>query len=378
MSSWLEGRWQVRDADFGQEAVDRELRQQAFEASSLRDRLKGTRILSTRHWHKIPLWAEHVDLIQEEANWLSRITSRVGIPDLSIVFRLTARARQYDLVLVSGGERGDMLYLALSGIIPWFRVPNVIVDAHWQKGAGVKHLIQKLIVRLGDRNVIQVQPHTEEEVEIYHRLFSIPLAKLKPVSWSTTLTGYKLNPTPGDFVLTGGASYRDYPVFFQSLVDLNYPVEVGLPRNASVPIPQQIASKENIRIHTSLSKQEYYEKVAACKVFALPIVPGLTRATGDQTILNAMAMGKIVIVTDSIIARSLIRNGENGIIVPESDSRAWTDALQHVYSLSESEYERIARRARFDALVHYNEQKRIGTVLAESLDALNSWRGARN
>ena len=46
---------------------------------------------------------------------------------------------------------------------------------------------------------------------------------------------------------------------------------------------------------------------------------GLLHSGGQQTFLNAMAMGKAVIVTDPEGAKDYIENGVDGILVPASD-----------------------------------------------------------
>jgi hypothetical protein len=33
-------------------------------------------------------------------------------------------------VLLNGGERVDLVYLALAGLAPWIRAPHLIFDAH--------------------------------------------------------------------------------------------------------------------------------------------------------------------------------------------------------------------------------------------------------
>ena len=104
-------------------------------------------------------------------------------------------------------------------------------------------------------------------------------------------------------------------------------------------------------------------KTANCKVFAVPILPSLGRSVGDQSILNAMHFGKIVVATNSIGSRIYIRNGINGFLIPESDSNAWVEILNHIYALDEKEYAKIAANAEYTAKQIFSEENRLLRIL---------------
>jgi hypothetical protein len=68
--------------------------------------------------------------------------------------------------------------------------------------------VQRWLLRLGDRVLHEVQPHSQVEVELYHARFGIPRHKLRPLPWSTSLTGYSLirGRQNGCDVVSGGSS----------------------------------------------------------------------------------------------------------------------------------------------------------------------------
>jgi len=348
----------------------------------VRERCAGHRILSTLPFSKTDFWSESVDTLPSRRNFLSSLTERVGIPDISIIFKLVAKAHRYDLVLLTGGERADLLYLAIAGLLPWLRTPHVIVDAHWQKSGGIAHLLQKLLLRLGRRLTVQVQPHSTEEVSIYHDVFGVPLDTLRAVPWSTTLAGHDVTPASADksdnFVLTGGLSFRDYETLLAAVRGMDLRVEVGLPGNPSAKRVVELGRDlPNVVFHTDWSNAQFVRKMAACRVFALPIEPGLTRCAADQTILNAMYFGKVVVATDSIGSRVYIKNGVNGFLVPERSVSGWSETLKRVYHMPEAQYLEIGRRAAYDSRVLFNEPLRLVRTLEAALEAGSRYQSAK-
>jgi glycosyltransferase involved in cell wall biosynthesis len=360
--------------------IDEQLDQLQERIGTLREECARVRVLSTLPFSKVPFWTECVETLPARRNFLSRLTDRVGIPDITLLFRLLARAHRYDLVLLAGGERVDLFYLALAGLLPFLRTRHVIVDAHWQRSRGLAYLLQKLLLRFGRRLTAQVQPHSTEEIPIYHGLFGVPLDKLHAVPWSTSLIGHDVSPArpdePGGFVLTGGLSFRDYETLLAAVDGLDLRVEIGLPNQ---PAAQRIVERgrglPNVACHTDWSNAQFIRKMAACRVFALPIEPGLTRCTADQTILNAMYFGKVVVATSSIGSRAYIDDGVNGLLVPEKSVTAWRETLQRVYAMPDEKYREIGRRAAHDARALHSEPLRLVRTLEGALAAARSTRG---
>jgi hypothetical protein len=118
----------------------------------------------------------------------------------------------------------------------------------------------------------------------------------------------------------------------------------------------------------------FWQRVACADVFALPLMPGLQRATGDQSLLTAMALGAITVCTDSITSRLYIEHGVNGFLVAPGDARAWHSTLKHVLGLPQDEKSRIRARARDDAQRVHSEERRLVTTLERAAAVARHWR----
>ncbi|HXS72804.1 MAG TPA: hypothetical protein VN725_02085 [Rhodanobacteraceae bacterium] len=348
-----------------EDAIAAELARQKLWIAGVESRAARFRILSTLPYPKSPVWNRVVTTLGARRNWLTPLTRKVGIPDISVILRLLARAHRYQLVLIAGGERADLVYAALAGLCPWIKAPHVIVDAHWQKSAGAAGWLQRQLLRLANRVLAQVQVHSPEEIAIYHAEFGIPEEKLCAIPWSTALGGYDLpDSTLGDYVLTGGHSFRDYTAFLRAVGELGVPTRIGIPAGrVDSRLRELVAPFPNVTLHTDWSNDTYYRQMCGCRVYAMPIQQGLTRSTGDRTILHAMHQGKLVVSTDSIAPRIYLRHRTNGFIVREPTVECWKQTLREALALDPESYRRIGARAAYDAKVRFNEAMRLARTL---------------
>lgn len=316
------------------------------------ERARRYRILSTLPYTKVPFWTRAV-------------TTRRSLS--------LRNAHEYDLVLLNGGERRDLVYAAIASMCPWIKTSHVIVDAHWQRGTGLKHTLQRLLLRMSRRLVKQVQVHSAEEVPLYHDIFGIPLATLVDIPYSTSLIGHtQAEPSPEPpFVLTGGVSFRDYEVFLAAAKRSGLRIKIGLPKAGVTPRIQALVDEcPNVTLYTDWGNAEYVRQMQLCRVFAMPIEQGLTRSTADQTILNAMHFGKVVVATDSIGPRIYIRDEVNGFLVRHRHPGIWARALMGAFNLAPDDYDSIGRQAAYDARVKFNEPSRLTRTLEAAISVI--------
>lgn len=343
------------------------------------------RLLSTLPFNKVAFWREAVTTLpfdERPTGWRGWLARR-GLLDPGRIGRLLRLAPRHDVVLLNGGERIDLIYLALAACLPWIRTPHVIIDAHWHVDPRPwRQALQRLVLRAGRRLLAEVQPHSDEEIPIYERHFGLPRAVVRPLPWSTSLTGYGhvvRRVDPGDAIVCGGHSYRDYPTLFAAVRGMPWTVRVGLPpAPGTEAIVAAAADLPQVRIVPDWRYADYWQQVADSRVFAMPITPGLTRCTADQTLLNAMALGAVVVATDALSSRLYIRHGVNGFLVPEADPDAWRRTLDHVWNLSDADRARIRAAAQADALGPRSEVRRLLDTLdrAHALARAARERGA--
>ena len=79
-----------------------------------RQRCEGLRILSTLPFHRYPDWTASVVTLAPRRRPLHSLWRWTDLTDPWLVLRLLWHARRCDAVLLNGGERVDLVYLALA------------------------------------------------------------------------------------------------------------------------------------------------------------------------------------------------------------------------------------------------------------------------
>lgn len=181
-------------------------------------------------------------------------------------------------------------------------------------------------------------------VERYHRCLGIPRERMVPVRFHHTIQGYAFTPKGGDYLFSGGDSLRDYATLLEAVRGLPIPVRIATRK----PPPAGVAVPDNVTLGPS-SHAEFRTLMAGARVVAFPLQAGCLRTTGQQSYLNAMAIGKPVIVTDPDDASYYIEDRKTGRLVPPRDPAALREAIVELLDRPE-EARAMGERAREFAL----------------------------
>jgi hypothetical protein len=163
----------------------------------------------------------------------------------------------------------------------------------------------------------------EATAERYHRVLGIPRAKMTAVPFHHTLHGQcNLAVTDGDYVFSGGNSMRDYTTFLEAVRGLPIPVRIATHWQP----PAGLTLPDNVRLGPA-SHNEFFALLAGARLVVLPLQMDNLRTSGQQSYLNAMALGKAVIVTDTEDAPFYIDHGRTGLLTPPAQPQALREAL---------------------------------------------------
>ena len=92
------------------------------------------------------------------------------------------------------------------------------------------------------------------------------------------------------------------------------------------------------------------------------VLPSYREGT-PRSLLEAMAMEKPIITTDTVGCREVIEEGMNGFLVPIKDSSALAEAMLKMASLNEAERQLMGKRGREKASKKFDEKFVIGRYL---------------
>jgi glycosyltransferase involved in cell wall biosynthesis len=146
---------------------------------------------------------------------------------------------------------------------------------------------------------------------------------------------YEVGPD-GDYILCFGRSERDYDSFFAAMATLPYPAAIPQPNLAAMRTHGSRftwsldALPPNVQVlpdaGTDASLLRIIEKA---RLVVLPILGSRIAPSGISTYLNAMLMGKCVILTEGPAASDVLTN--EVILVPAEDPVALAAAIRRAW-----------------------------------------------
>ncbi len=233
-----------------------------------------------------------------------------------VAVQMLRRRRRFVAAVVASDTSGN-LFALLQSLLPFRPIPTVMIDCLWYLPTSrIGRWLKALQLRLESRSIAHFVVWASHEVEDYARAFGIPKERFAFIPFHVTLTGYRYAVRDGGYVFSGGNGDRDYAALVRAVRDLPIPVTVATSNLAAF-------GGESVPAHVQVRRcghVEFRELMAGASLVVVPMQRGLLHSGGQQTYLNAMAMGKPVIVLGAPGARDYIADGREGIILEHGDS----------------------------------------------------------
>jgi glycosyltransferase involved in cell wall biosynthesis len=321
-------------------------------------------------------WGDHTTCVgpSRPPRWLLLLAGWRWAHNLTgafVALRLFARRHRYQGVVSDGGSSG-LLFAWLQALCPWGRKPHVLVDCNWYRSPGrLGTWLKGFRLRLAARSAHRFVVWASHEVEDYAEAFGLPREKLEYVPFHTTLNDYQYEVREGDYPFAGGNYDRDYPGLVEAVRGLDVPTWIA------TTLPEQLSGVElppNVRVEGT-SAEEFRQALAGARLVVVPMKAGLLHSGGQQTCLNALALGKPTIAVGRNWARDLIEDGDTGLIVEHGDVAGLRRAVRWVLDHPD-EARRMGERGRAHA-ARFTTQRTMQAVydLVKSAAALPAKEG---
>lgn len=282
---------------------------------------------------------------------------------LALAARLAARAGRYETLLLDGSVGAAELYSDLLAATAASRRARVVIsDATWKRGTNLlDRRAGAALVRMLDSARVTYCVLSSAELELFPRTWGVDPRRVVFTPFCLTFGEDDLAaPTSNDGgVFAGGDSVRDYAPLLEVAPTLGAPVTVATRTLGGV------ASQEPVSIGP-VPHDEFNRLLRAATVVVVPLTAGLERSAGQQTYLNAMAIGKLVVVTDSPGARDYVEHGVTGLVVPPGDAAALADALRWSLDPAQADEQRAMRerakevaRTRFGLSAYFERLREV-------------------
>jgi glycosyltransferase involved in cell wall biosynthesis len=180
---------------------------------------------------------------------------------------------------------------------------------------------------------------------------------------------------PGDHVLAVGAEARDYPTLVRALDGLDVPAELAVGTTVLPPSGDLDAllgpmvrdtvgtrSSARIRLRRQLDHLELRRLYAGARLVVVPL-RDVDFDAGVTAVVEAMAMGKPVVVTRTRGQVDVVRDGVNGLYVPPGDPVALRAAVRRLLDEPETAA-RLGRAGRATVEAHHTLDGWVARVAA--------------
>lgn len=280
------------------------------------------------------------------AAFLDRRALRPG----AAVRAIARAAAGRDAIVVDGsvGLSGRYADLAATALLSRRRhgPAVVIADSTWKAGdTPLRRSVRKLGLRAFDSARVTYVVHSSGERASFSSNWGVPGERVAFVRWCHILPPEELDApvsTAGG-VFAGGDSWRDYRTLVEAVRGLAVPVRVATRtsdwlRDVRVPPNVHVGAERATRFDALLRD---------AAVVVVPLTPNLHRSAGQTVFVNAMALGKPVIVSENVVIADYIEPGVTGLVVPPRDPAALRRAIDWTLDPANAVAVReIGRRAR--------------------------------
>ncbi len=258
-------------------------------------------------------------------------------------------SRGVDYIIINC-DLGLTLIAALLKSIPFLGMPPLIaVDPVLGIPEGIK---LKVLAAIKKFLLLPVDLFINyfSDVSHYAKFFGVTRARseytpFKSNIWNDPKRGI-LSGRTGKYVFSAGRSFRDYDSYMKALAKVSYPGAVLFPGDEILRSNGSVFSKElvppNCEIidDTARSPTKWLEAMAEAKVVVVPTLKKSINAVGISTYLDAMALGKAVIVSEG--PGSLDIPSHCALFVPPEDPDALAKAITELWE-NDVKREAIAR-----------------------------------
>ena len=250
-------------------------------------------------------------------------------------FRLLGAALGAD-ELVLHFSLPDITFFAIAfTLLPFHRCRMTTLDFF----VGPLRGVRPLLIRWSLRHVHRFLVYFKDS-RVFQESFRLPAAKFHYIPFKINAIELirKAPLSTGDYVFCGGRSRRDFAALFAAVEPLQVRVKVVTsseqemnPHGSSL---RGLRVPANVEISTNDSSGEFFVNLMAGSRFVvIPILPDSTTQAGIGVYLQAMALGKCVIISTSLGVSDVLTDGQ-AIIVPAGDvgalraamERAWNDS----------------------------------------------------
>ncbi len=255
-----------------------------------------------------------------------------------------------------------LLLALIVGFLPKKRRPYVILMGDmWEPHRGLRNLVERLIVKLADRGIALYIVLSDDDLDLLPDTWGVARTKIRCCPFFYTMIDQDIvdDVLPGTHIFAGGNSHREYEV----LLD----VARQMPEQAFILATSCLKKHKDIprNVRAGLvPHHEFMTLLQSAAVVAMPLRRRLRRSVGQQTYLNAMWLGKPLVITETAGVHDYIQHGKTGFIVDGSPT-SYVKTLRHIIDpANQEEVSTIVKAAQKVVREQFTFEKHVSALLA--------------
>lgn len=270
--------------------------------------------------------------------------TELGLPGLTAsgylpaLWRALREARHADLLFFSNPLLPELIFAWVAKGLYGQRLQVVVFDLIMRIPANARERvsagIKRVLLRAIDRYVF-----IHRDTRGYQQHFGVPAERCQYVPFKANNfdMAASLQSIDGDYILTLGASQRDYQTLINAVTGLDVSLKILLPQasisvhNAKIDLANLPANVQHIS--GAVDRQQWSTLIAQSRFVVVPLISGVIQPAGISVYLEAMILGKPVIITrgastEGILDDSLALVVEpgNAYAMSAAITRLWNDA----------------------------------------------------
>ena len=271
-----------------------------------------------------------------------RLLRRLPKP-LALALLAWTRRRDNDVVLTWGEPLAFSLALLLT-LTPRRRLRQIGILL-WPLDASSASLPKRVLKRrlfplLARRGIDRMWVPSPEQRRRVAQQWRIPAQRLVAVEWPVDTAFWRPTAVEQDTISSVGREMRDYDTLIDALAGLDIPCHIAAgtsTRNAAFGTSDERARNVGGRdlppgiTAGPKTPSELRELYARSRFVVVPILP-TDSDNGVTTVIEAMAMGRAVIATDTAGKADVLRDGVTCVLVPPQDPAALRAAIQDLWN----------------------------------------------
>jgi glycosyltransferase involved in cell wall biosynthesis len=310
----------------------------------------------------------------ERPRWTARVVATTRPGRARRVGAVVRAARRHPALIVDGSIGPGEAYADLVAAVLVRRRPGpspavLVAECTWSAGGSARaRSARRAAVRALDGPRVGYCVLSSAERARFAGLWGVDDDRVVFTPYCYTFDERQLDPPEalGNGIFAGGNSLRDYGPLLDVAPALGTRMTLATTR---IPADRQARLPADVTAGP-VPHERFVELTRSARVVVLALDDRDDRSAGQQGYLNAMALGRVVVVPDVMGVRDYVDDGRTGLVVPPGDREALARTLSWALDPQNDERMRELGRAAAEDVRRRFSPERYADALLAATDAL--------